>query len=116
MKKTALALLLAVACISSASADAVIKESMKKYHKPDDAIAKKVGKGEASDAELADLLKSYEEIKGIKPDKGDAGSWEEKTGAVIGALKKVQAKDAAGPAEFKKAIDCKACHSVHKGK
>lgn len=116
MKKTALTLLCLAIGIASASADATIKQSMKKYHKPDDAIAKKVGKGEASDAELAELLKSYEEMKGAKPSKGDAGSWEEKTAAVIGALKKVQAKEAAGPAEFKKAIDCKACHSVHKGK
>lgn len=116
MKKIALTLLLAAATIGSASAADVIKESMKKYHKPDDAIAKKVGKGEASDAEIAELLKSYEAMKGAKPAKGDPSSWETKTGAVISALKKVQAKDASGVSEYKKAINCKACHEVHKGK
>ena len=29
---------------------------MKKYHKPEDALCKKVGKGEATDADLAELL------------------------------------------------------------
>lgn len=116
MKKTVLTLLCLVIGIASASADAVIKDAMKKYHKPDDAICKKVGKGEATDAELAELLKAYEAMKTAKPAKGEASSWETKTEAVIGALKKLQAKDAAGPAEYKKAIDCKACHSVHKGK
>lgn len=116
MKKIALTLMLVVASVGSASADAVIKEAMKKYHKPEDAIAKKVGKGEASDAELSELLKAYEDMKGAKPAKGDANSWGTKTGAVISALKKVQSKDPSGVSEYKKAINCKACHDVHKGK
>jgi hypothetical protein len=116
MKKIVLSLLLVVASLGSASADAVIKDAMKKYHKPDDGIAKKIGKGEASDAEVAELLKAYEAMKSAKPAKGDAASWEAKTGAVIAALKEVQAKAPSAVADYKKAMDCKACHTVHKGK
>jgi len=31
-------------------------------------------------------------------------------------VKKIQAKDASGAAAYKKAVNCKACHEVHKGK
>ena len=53
MKKTVLTLLCIAAGIATASADATVKSAMKKYFKPEDALAKKAGKGEASDAELA---------------------------------------------------------------
>ncbi|MBE7495945.1 MAG: hypothetical protein HS117_13455 [Verrucomicrobiaceae bacterium] len=116
MKKTALSLLLALAASSAASADDAIKDIMKKYHKPEDAICKKVGKGEATDADLATLLKAYQTMCAGTPAKGDKAAWVEKCQALIAAVKKVQAKDASGMSDFKKAINCKACHDVHKGK
>lgn len=115
-KTTALIFLFSIAGIVAAPADDVIKSAMKKYHKPEDAIAKKVGKGEASDAELAELLKAYEATSAATPPKGDKATWVEKNQAVIAAIKKVQAKDATGVSDFKKAINCKACHEVFKGK
>lgn len=116
MKKTALALLFAVASLGTASADDAIKEIMKKYHKPEDAICKKVGKGEASDEDLATLLKSYQTMCAATPAKGDKADWVKRCQALIAAVKKVQAKDASGVSDFKKAINCKACHDVYKGK
>ena len=117
MKKRSLHTIVALAFLGStlsAFADEVISSAMKKYHKPDDALCKKVGGGTASDAEVAEMLKVYEDMVPAKPKKGDDASWKEKTGAVIAALKKIQAKDAAGTAEFKTATNCKACHTVHK--
>jgi hypothetical protein len=114
MKKAALSILSVLALAGFASAEDVIKESMKKYHKPEDAICKKVGKGEASDAELAEILKSYQAICAATPPRGDKGAWVEKCQALIGAVKKVQAKDASGMSDFKKAVNCKACHDVFK--
>lgn len=114
MKKTALALLLATAAIGSVAADDVIKDAMKKYHKPEDALCKKVGKGEASDAELSELLKTYQAICAATPPKGEKAAWVEKCQALIGAVKKVQSKDASGVSDFKKAVNCKACHTAHK--
>jgi hypothetical protein len=93
MKKTALALLFLAVGLGSAAANDVIKDAMKKYHKPEDALCKKVGKGEATDADLAELLKVYTAMCGQTPGKGDKAKWVEKCQALIGAVKKVQAKD-----------------------
>lgn len=116
MKRTALILLAAVIGTSQAPADDVIKDVMKKYHKPEDALCKKVGKGEATTADLDTLLKAYESMKGAMPPKGDKAVWAEKCDALISAVKKVQAKDASGAADYKKAVACKACHEGFKGK
>ena len=93
----------------------VIKTAMKQHHKPDDAIVKKATAGTANDAELATLLKAYQDICAATPPKGDKAAWVKKCQSVIAAVKKVQAKDAAGVAELKTATNCKACHTDHKG-
>lgn len=93
----------------------VIKTVMKTYHKPDDALCKKVSGGTASDAELGTLLKAYQDMCAAMPPKGEKAAWVKKCQALIGAVKKVQAKDAAGVAEYKAAVNCKACHTDHKG-
>lgn len=116
MKKTALTLLCLAIGLASASADDVIKGAMKKNFKPEDAIAKKIGKGEASDAEIAELIKCVQAICAATPPKGDKDAWVEKCKGLVGALKKVQAKDSSGISEFKKANNCKACHDTFKGK
>jgi hypothetical protein len=99
----------------AAAGSDVIKTVMKQHHKPDDAIVKKATGGTASDAELATLLKAYQDICAASPPKGDKAAWVKKCQAVIGAVKKVQAKDAAGLPDLKTATNCKACHSEHKG-
>ncbi|MES2598013.1 MAG: hypothetical protein V4662_21950 [Verrucomicrobiota bacterium] len=117
MKNRSLHTVVALAVLGSslsAFADEVITNAMKKYHKPDDALCKKVSGGTANDAEVAEMLKIYEQMAGAKPKKGDDVSWKEKTTAVINAVKKIQSKDAAGTAEFKTATNCKACHTAHK--
>jgi Leucine-rich repeat (LRR) protein len=92
----------------------VIKTVMKQYHKGDDALCKKVGTT-ATDADLAALLKAYQGMAAATPPKGDKAAWTTKCQALIDAVKKVQAKDAAGPAAYKAAVNCKACHTDHKG-
>ena len=114
MKKTALSLLCLAISLSTASADDLIKGAMKKNWKPEDAVAKKVGKGEATDAELDSLIKCVQAICGATPPRGEKAAWVEKCKALVGALQKVKAKDAAGISEFKKANNCKACHDVFK--
>jgi hypothetical protein len=100
-----------------AEGDKVISDFMKKYHKAPkgtDPVCKKVSNGQASDAELAELLKGYQAICGAKPPKGDAADWVKKCQAVIAAVKLIQAKDAGGIEAYKTAVNCKACHSEHK--
>jgi hypothetical protein len=92
----------------------VIKTVMKQFHKGDAALCKKVGTT-ATDAELASLLKAYQDMCAATPPKGDKAAWVTKCQALIGAVKKVQAKDPAGAAAYKAAVNCKACHTDHKG-
>lgn len=114
MKKTAAALLFLAVSLSTATASEVIEEIMKKYHKPEDAICKKVGKGEATAADLDTLLKAYTDMCAETPAKGTKAVWVEKCQALIAAIKKVQA-DPKATSDFKKAVNCKACHDVFKG-
>jgi hypothetical protein len=115
MKKTALSLLCLAIGLSTSSADDLIKGAMKKNFKPEDAIAKKVGKGEASDADIDSLIKCVQAICAATPPKGEKAAWVEKCKSMVAALQKVKAKDAAGMSEWKKAVNCKACHDVFKG-
>jgi len=103
--------------LTTASADDVISGVMKKYHKaPEgtDPVCKKAGAGAASEAELADLLKAYESLAEVKPPRGDDAAWEQRTADLVAAVKLLQAKDAGGADAYKKAVNCKACHTDHK--
>lgn len=93
----------------------VIKTAMKQSFKPEDALCKKVSSGTASDADLAQMLKICQSICAATPPKGDKAAWVSKCQALIASVKKVQAKDPTGIEAFKKAVNCKACHSEHKG-
>jgi hypothetical protein len=89
-----------------------IKEVMQKAHKG--GLKDKVAKGEASDAEKADLLKLYKALATNKPPKGEEASWKEKTKALVDAAQAaVDGKETAG-AMLNKAANCKACHDAHK--
>lgn len=98
----------------AAGGSEVIKTAMKDFHKGDAALCKKVGTT-ATDDELATLLKAYQDMCAATPPKGDKAAWVTKCQALIGAVKKVQAKDPAGAAAYKAAVNCKACHTDHKG-
>lgn len=119
MKSTSLRLLAATLILGSASvfASEVIEDAMKKYHKAPkgtDPTCKKITLGTASETELADVLKSYQAMCAEAPPKGDKADWVKKCQALIAAVKKIQAKDAAGVADYKTAVNCKACHNEHK--
>ncbi|HCN77383.1 MAG TPA: hypothetical protein DIT13_09355 [Verrucomicrobiales bacterium] len=102
---------------ASARADGVISDIMKKYHKApqgEDPVCKQVSNGEGTSDQIAELLKSYEAMAKEKPEKGQPSSWEEKCAALIAAVKKLQ-KDPKDVSDYKKAVNCKACHDPHKG-
>jgi hypothetical protein len=98
-----------------------IKEVMQKAHKDDPdkdvvSIFTKVQKGKASDDEKKQLVELYTALGQNKPPKGDADAWKAKTDALLVAAKEVVDGKDAGVVDLKKAADCGACHSVHKGK
>jgi hypothetical protein len=93
-----------------------IKEVMKGAHSGDPKLCAKVATGKASKEEKEQLVAYYTALTGNKPPKGDAGSWKEKTEALVSAAKACLAGDADGPKKLGTAVNCKNCHSVHKGK
>lgn len=102
---------------TSRADDEAMEKFMKDYHKAPkgtDPICKKAVDGKASDADLAGLLAGYQAMCGAKPPKGEVGPWQEKCKALIAAVKGLQAKDAAAGEAYKKAVNCKACHTDHK--
>lgn len=107
-----LSLVLGIASFTQAGP---IAEVMKKYHKGDDALQKKVGNGKASDVELAELLKAYQQMAAEKPPQGDAASWERRCKALITAVEALQKKQNNATSKYKFAVSCKTCHEVHKG-
>lgn len=111
--KRALLTTLALSIASLASAG-VISDVMKKYHKGDTALCKKVSAGKASDTELAELLKAYQAMAAAKPSKGDAASWDAKCKALIEGIEAFQKKAPNAMSKYKLAVACKTCHEVHK--
>jgi len=96
--------------------DAVIKEVMKtcnKAPKGTDTLGKKVIEQKATPEEIAKLVAEYKKLMSTTPPKGDAADWKKKTTRIYEAAKKLQS-DPSAVADFKEAVNCKACHSLHK--
>lgn len=94
-----------------------IEQAMEKYHKApkgQDPVCKKASTGTASKEELAGMVKAYTAMCAAKPPQGDATSWKEKTGALLKAAQDLQAGKAGAVDAYKAAVNCKACHSVHR--
>jgi len=94
-----------------------IKQVMKIYHKAPkgvDPICKKASDGKASPAELKNLVAAYKTLTTTKPPKGDEASWKEKTSKLYAAAQALASGAPDGAAKYKEAVNCKACHSVHK--
>ncbi|MEW6306480.1 MAG: hypothetical protein AB1705_23690 [Verrucomicrobiota bacterium] len=93
-----------------------IKDIMKNGHKGDTATVKKAISGQASATEKKQLLEYYQAMAKLQPPEGDADSWKTKTAALIRAAELINKGDPKGTEALKSASNCKACHSVHKGK
>jgi mono/diheme cytochrome c family protein len=105
--------LLGVATFAWAAKDP-IHEAMEKYHKGKEALCKKVGAGKASKEELTAILAAYKAMAAAKPPKGDMASWKEKSSALVAATQLLVDGKPEGLAKYKEAVNCKACHSIHK--
>ena len=91
-----------------------VKEVMKALHKGDDALAKKVTKGEGTHEDFAKLVEYYKSLPLNEAPKGDAASWKEKTTALLKSAQALHEGKAGALDQYKAAVNCKACHSVHK--
>lgn len=88
------------------------KEIMKAGFK--DGLCKKVADGQATDAEIDQLVEFCTVLAGNKPPRGDAESWKSKTDALVAAAKACAAGEKGSGDLLTKAMNCMACHQVHK--
>jgi hypothetical protein len=79
-------------------------------------LCDKVAKGEANDEEKKKLAGLFAALHENKPPKGDQGSWDEKTKALVDASNDVLAGKPGAGDKLRAAANCMACHSAHKGK
>jgi hypothetical protein len=94
-----------------------IEEIMGKAHKGSKtkpSLFKQVVDGKANNDQKKQLLEYYQELAKNKPEKGDLGDWKKRTGAMIKATKDVVADKDGARKELAKAVNCKACHELHK--
>ena len=89
------------------------KQIMKKAMKGP--LLKKVAGGDASDDEKKQLHDMLVALGKNSPPKGDADSWKTLTDALVKASQAAVDGDDGAGAALKKAANCKACHSKHKG-
>ncbi|MFN6104289.1 MAG: hypothetical protein ACK5TO_02965 [Planctomycetaceae bacterium] len=104
----------AVACIAVVSvhaADEKPKYTTKQVMKffKEEKLNEKFLKGEISKEETQKLVDGFTAMGQQKPPKGDEKAWKEKTDALLKATKDGN-KEA-----FGKAVNCGACHGMHKG-
>ncbi len=91
-----------------------IKEVMKKAHTPDGGLLKKIVSGNGTKEDAEQLVELYTALGQNKPPKGEPGSWQEKTSALLQAAKDVVADKEGSKAGLEKAANCGNCHKEHK--
>jgi hypothetical protein len=89
---------------------------MEKGHKGDSAPVQTIIAGKADEALLKQFLAYYEFMATDKPKVGDEASWKTKTAALVTATKALIDKKPDAATQFKEAVNCKACHTLHKPK
>jgi surface antigen len=90
-----------------------IKEVMKVAMKG--GLCGKVAKGEATEEEKKKLAGLFAALHENTPPKGEKESWDAKTKALVDAANDVLAGKAGASDALRKAANCMACHSAHKG-
>lgn len=93
-----------------------ISSVMKDAYKGDASLHKKVATGKGTPADAAKLLDYVKSLPAESPPEGDAASWKEKTTKLIEAAQAVVDGKPGATTSLQTAGNCKACHSVHKGK
>lgn len=102
---------------SADSKDDAIKEVMKTYHKAPkgvDPVCKKASDGKATPEEIKKLVVAYKSLLTTTPPRGDQASWKDKTAKLYAAAQALEKGAPDGLAKYKVAVNCKACHSVHR--
>jgi hypothetical protein len=97
-----------------------IKQVMSQAHrKPDKnspTLSDKVLNGTADKDEQAKLLELYTALAANKPPKGEAEAWKDKATGITTAIQSVIDGKEGADVDLRKALNCKACHTSHRGR
>lgn len=116
MKHSTKALLSLAILIQTGSAvqTGSVHDIMEAANEGKNSLYDRVSEGKGTPEETRKLAELYQALPALKPAKGDAKSWKEKSTALAVAAKDVADKKAGAIERLKTAANCKACHSVHK--
>jgi cytochrome c556 len=92
------------------------KEIMKALHKGDEALGKKVGKGEGTPDDFKKMVEYYTSLPLNDPPQGDAAEWKKMATARLASAKALEAGKPGALDLYREAVNCKACHSEFKPK
>jgi cytochrome c556 len=87
---------------------------MKAVFKGEDSVHKRILKGSATKEDLAKLVEYISVLPQNDPPQGDPDGWKTKTTALLVAAKALQAGQSDALAQYTKAANCQACHSVYR--
>ena len=97
-----------------------IKQVMSQAHRRPDksspSLSDRVLDGKASKDEQAKLLELYTALGANKPPKGEAEAWKDRANAVTTAIKDVMDGKGGSDVDLRKALNCKGCHTSHRGR
>ena len=110
----AVSLLALAGCATSSKASKTIEQVMEEGFEGKESLCAKVSKGEGSAKDLETMVGLTYQLTLNTPPKGDLQSWTEKTTALHAAAKALAAGNPGAADQWKSAVNCKACHSVHK--
>jgi hypothetical protein len=94
----------------------VMSQAHRKANKIGPSLSDKVLDGKASKDEQAKLLDLYTALGANKPPKGDAEAWKDRANAITTAIKDVMDGKDGSDVDLRKAINCKGCHTSHRGR
>ena len=92
-----------------------IEQIMEDGFKGKTSLSARISKGQGNEDDFKKMAFLTKELALNHPSKGDLASWTEKTIALKGAADSLVAGKPGALDGFKTAVNCKACHSVHKG-
>lgn len=105
-----------VASEAEAPKQMTIADIMQSIHKGKNSKASLAPQGKLSDDDLNQMLELYGLMVAMAPPKGDKQHFRQLTQSLITATKGLLAKSPGADDDFRAAVDCNSCHSLHRAK
>jgi hypothetical protein len=91
-----------------------VAEVMKALHQGDDSAGKRVLAGKVTQEDFVKLVEYYAMLPLNEPEQGDPVVWKQKSTTLLEAAKALQEGKDGALDRYKRAVDCKSCHSVYR--